>query len=274
MRVTRARRQRDQAKEKALSQVLMGEVAIVTGASSGIGADAAWELARRGATVVLAARRVGELEAQASRINSAGYRAVAIPTDVTDAIQVNRLTEQTTDMFGRVDVLVNNAGIGWLKPLVESSIDEVTQVVNVNLLGAMFMTRAVLPGMLERRHGALIFVASVSAHIAVDPLYSATKFGLRGFSLALHRELAGSNISVSVVSPGFIRTAMSKHTPLSEDMQRRLPGPELVAKTIADLVVKPRREVIVPGFYSVFIGVERVFPSLADLVMRRSRRIT
>lgn len=268
MRVTRARRQRDQAKEKAL---LMGEVAIVTGANSGIGANVAWELARRGATVVLAARRVGELEAQVSRINSAGYRAVAIPTDVTDAMQVNRLTEQTTDMFGRVDVLVNNAGIGWLKPLVESSIDEVTQVVNVNLLGAMFMTRAVLPGMLERRHGALIFVASVSGHIAVDPLYSATKFGLRGFSLALHRELAGSNISVSVVSPGFIRTAMSKHTPLNEDMQRILPGPELVAQTIADLMVKPRREVIVPGFYSVLISVEHIFPSLADLVIRRSR---
>lgn len=271
MRVTRAERKLDQDKGKALSQVLRGEVAIVTGASSGIGANAAWELARRGATVVLAARRVAELEVQASRINSAGYRAVAIPTDVTDAMQVAQLMEQTIDMFGQVDVLVNNAGIGWLKPLVKSSIEEVTQVVNVNLLAAMFMTRTVLPGMLERRHGALIFVASVSGHVAVDPLYSATKFGLRGFSLALHRELAGSNISVSVVSPGFIRTAMSRHTPLSEGMQRRLPGPDLVAKTIADLVIKPRREVVVPGFYSALIGVEHAFPSLADLVIRRIR---
>ncbi len=271
MRIMRARRKQDQDKEKALPQVLAGEVAIVTGASSGIGANAAWELARRGATVVLAARSADELEAQASRINSAGYRAVAIPTDVTDAMQVTRLTEQTIDMFGQVDVLVNNAGIGWLKPLVESSIDEVTQVVNVNLLGAMFMTRAVLPGMLEHRHGALIFVASVSAHVAVDPLYSATKFGLRGFSLALRRELAASNISVSLISPGFIRTAMSKHTPLSEDMRRRLPGPELVAKTIADLVVKPRREVVVPRFYSALVGFERVFPRLVDLVIRLSR---
>lgn len=269
MRIARARK--EQEKEKAIAQVFKEEVAIVTGASSGIGAATAVELARRGATVVLAARRVSELEAQARRINCAGYHAVAIPTDITNAMQVTRLVKQTADMFGRVDVLVNNAGIGWLKPLIKSSMDEMMEVVDVNLLGAMFMTHAVLPGMLERRHGAIIFVASVSAHIAIDPLYSATKFGLRGFSLALHREVARHNISVSLVSPGFIRTAMSKNTPLSRQMQQRLPGPELVARTIVDLLIRPRREVIVPEFYSAFIGIEWAFPGLADLFIRLSR---
>src|SRR2546421_2244427 len=93
------------------SKQLAGEIAIVTGTSSGIGAATAWELARRGAQVVLAARRASELEIQACAINEAGYRAIAIPTDVTDTVQVTQLVERTAELFGRVDVLVNNAGI-------------------------------------------------------------------------------------------------------------------------------------------------------------------
>src|SRR5256885_14657686 len=108
-----ARSNKEQKAASAKSASLTGKIVIVSGASSGIGAVTARELACRGAQVVLAARRVSELEAQVSAITQAGHQAVAIPTDVTDAAQVTRLTEQTLDMFGRVDVLVNNAGISW-----------------------------------------------------------------------------------------------------------------------------------------------------------------
>ncbi len=246
-------------------QTLAGKIAIVTGASSGIGAATAFELAHRGAQVVLAARRVNELVAQVNRLTEAGYRAVAIPTDVTDLAQVTRLTEQTLAMFGHVDVLVNNAGIAWRESFIENSTEQISHIVNVNLLGVILLTHAVLPGMLERHSGTIISVASVAAHIAVDPLYCATKFGVRGFSLSLRRELAGSGVSVSLVSPGFVRTPLNSH------MRLRMPGPELVARAIADLAVKPRREVVVPGFYSALIEVDRLFPWLADFFIRSNR---
>jgi NADP-dependent 3-hydroxy acid dehydrogenase YdfG len=170
-----------------VTPALTGEVAIVTGASSGIGAATARELGRRGATVVLAARRVGMLEAQVRSIRAAGGEAIAVPADVADASDVSMLAERTLAAFGRVDVLVNNAGAFWSRSLASSSPDQITSLAQVNLVSAMLLTRAVLPGMLERRHGAIISVGSLSGRVAMEPLYSATKYGLRGFSLALRR---------------------------------------------------------------------------------------
>jgi short-subunit dehydrogenase len=242
---------------------LVGEVAIVTGASSGIGAATANELAQRGARVVLAARRAEELSGLAQALKVAGYEALAVPADVSDAAQVRRLVERAVEAFGRVDVLVNNAGVGSDGPLAEMAPEAITNAVAVNLLGAMQTTRAVLPGMLERRHGAIISVASVAGHVAVSPVYSATKFGLRGFSLSLRRELRGTGVSVSLVSPGFIRT------PLTAGMRQRLPGPEIVARAIAWLVVHPRREVVVPRRYRFAIWAERFVPGVVDRAVGR-----
>src|SRR5215213_6032519 len=242
---------------------LIDEVAIVTGASSGIGAATARELGRRGATVVLAARRTDALEAQTGAIREAGGEAMAIPTDVADATQVTLLVDRTVATFGRVDVLVNNAGASWSRPLASSHPDEVAGLLEVNLLGAMLLTRAVLAGMLERRHGAIISVGSLSGRVAMEPLYSATKYGLRGFSLALRRQVADSGVSVSLVSPGNIRTAMTRH------VKARLPQPDLVATTIADLVTRPRREVVIPGRHYAIAWLEQVLPSMADIAYRR-----
>ena len=245
---------------------LAGYIAIVTGASSGIGEATAWELARRGAHVVLAARREDKLTANAAAITDAGGKAIAIPTDVTDAEQISRLVVRTEELFGRVDILVNNAGMAWKEPYTRNSVEQIRQSINVNLLGAILLTRAVLPGMLRQRRGAIISVASVAAHIAVDPLYSATKYGLRGFSLSLRRQLAGTGISVSLVSPGFIRTPLNRH------MRLPMPGPQIVATAIADLASRPRREVVVPRPYSVLIFAEHLFPWAADLFIRLGRR--
>lgn len=237
---------------------LVGAVAVVTGASSGIGAATAAELARRGARVVLAARRVDELEARTCAIVAAGGKAIAVPTDVTAAEQVDQLVERASQAFGRVDVLVNCAGANWRKPLADTSADEIALLLRVNLLGAMLLTRAVLPGMLERRRGAIISIASVAGLVPLEPLYSATKFGVRGFSLALRRQIAGSGVSVSLVTPGNIRTAMTG------SLNERMPGPELVARRIADVAIHPRREAIIPFKYHAIVWLDQLLPTIAD----------
>jgi short-subunit dehydrogenase len=242
---------------------LAGEVAIVTGASSGIGAATAHELARRGAVVVLAARRAGALEAQAQAIRAAGGKATPVQTDLADRAQVTRLVDCTLATFGRVDVLVNNAGANWSKAFASTSPAEMTQLVEVNLLGMMLVTRAVLPAMLERRHGAIISVASLSGRVAMEPLYSATKYGVRGFSLALRRQLAGSGVTVSVVAPGNIDTAMTSH------LSARMPQPDLVAQKIAELARHPRREVVIPRKHYAIAWLEQLLPTVADLAYHR-----
>jgi short-subunit dehydrogenase len=244
---------------------LAGEVAIVTGASSGIGAATARELARRGSRVALAARRVDELESLEQTITSEGGEAVSIPADVTKPAQLTHLVERTEEQFGRVDALINNAGANWLKPFVASEPAELTRLLQLNLLGAMLLTRAVLPGMLERRHGAIISVASLSGRVAMEPVYSATKYGLRGFSLALRRQLVGTGVSVSLVSPGNIRTEMTGH------VRGRLPDPGLVATTICELVRRPQREVIIPRRHYAIAWLEQTLPAVADIAHHRRR---
>jgi len=178
---------------------LAGQVALVTGSSSGIGAATARELARRGARLVLAARRADLLDAEAQAIRQSGGEAIAIPTDVTDPAQIEALVARAIEAYGRIDILVNNAGIGSIRSFARMSSEDIEQMLDTNLHGVVRLTHAVLPGMLERRHGAIITVASVAGHVAVDPIYSATKYAVRGFSLSLRRQLAGSGVSVSVV---------------------------------------------------------------------------
>jgi NADP-dependent 3-hydroxy acid dehydrogenase YdfG len=250
-----------------MPQTLVDKVVIVTGASSGIGAATAHAFAHRGARVVLAARRADELEAQVARITKAGGRAIAVPTDITDVAQGLRLVERTQETFGPVDVLVNNAGANWGKPFVETSADEITHLLEVNLLGMMLLTRAVLPEMQRRHQGMIISIGSVASQVAIEPLYSATKFGVRGFSLALRRQLSGSGISVCLVTPGNIRTQMTSA------LQERMPEPELIATTVVNLVISPRREVIVPLKYHGIVWLDKLFPGVADFAFHwRHRR--
>jgi short-subunit dehydrogenase len=245
------------------ASALADEVAIVTGASSGIGAATALELGRRGARVVLAARRAERLEANARAIREEGGEALAIPTDLADATDVQLLVDHAVASFGEVDVLVNNAGVGWSTAVASSAPNALVGLVEVNLLGAMVLTAAVLPGMLARRHGVIIFIGSLSGRVAMEPVYSATKYGLRGFSLGLRRQLAGTGVSVSLVSPGKIDTAMTI------GVDRPMPGPDLVARKVAELIERPRREVVVPRRHYAIAWLDQTLPGLTDVIHRR-----
>jgi NAD(P)-dependent dehydrogenase (short-subunit alcohol dehydrogenase family) len=263
MTTSQASQTRTSAKKKPLP--LAGRVALVTGASGGIGQATARELARQGASVVLAARRADLLDALVSELGAMGVEALAVPTDLTDSAQIEPLVERAIERFGRIDILVNNAGIGSSRSLAKTPSDAIRRELEINLVGAILLTRAILPGMLERKRGAIISIASVAGHVAVEPLYSATKFGVRGFSYALRRQLRGSGVTVSVVSPGFIRTPMTRGNRLP------MPGPEVVARKVAALVRKPKREVIVPGVYRIAVWIESYLPWLVDLGTPRSR---
>jgi NAD(P)-dependent dehydrogenase (short-subunit alcohol dehydrogenase family) len=206
---------------------------------------------------------VPQLEAQAESIRGSGGDALPVRTDVTSPAEVGLLAERALAAFGRIDVLVNNAGASWMRPLAASPPDGIADLARVNLLGAILLTRAVLPGMLARRRGAIISVGSLSGRVAMEPLYSATKYGLRGFSVALRRQLAGTGVTVSLVAPGNIATAMTAH------VAARMPEPGLVATTIADLVSHPRREVVVPRKHYAIAWLEQLLPALADLAHQR-----
>ncbi len=233
-------------------------VALVTGASSGIGAATARELARRGARVILAARRAERLAEQVEAIMSAGGQAAAITADVADTAALERLAREAVAVYGRVDALINNAGMGSARRFAKVEVAEIERLVSVNLLAPMLLTRLLLPEMLERKRGGIVCVASVAGHIATETVYSGTKFGVRGFALSLRRELRGTGVHVSVVPPGFNRTELTARR------RAPMPGPEIVATAIADLLIRPRREVVVPAMYHGAIAVERIAPWMVD----------
>jgi short-subunit dehydrogenase len=246
-------------------------VALITGASRGIGAATARELGRRGYTLALAARSSDALARLTGELARAGCPALPIPTDLCQPDQVRRLAQRAVEHFGQIDVLINNAGIGGGGVVAKVTDAMVDAQLATNLLAPITLTRLLLPDMLARRRGAIIFVASVVGHIGLPTaaLYGGTKFGLRGFAIGLRREVAARGVNVAIVSPGFIDTNMTK-------TRRFVPKapPERVACVIADQIERPRREVVVPGYYRLFIWLDRAAPWLLDLALRptRSRR--
>lgn len=225
---------------------LNGAVAVVTGASSGFGELTARLLAKGGASVVLAARRLERLEALAGEIEGRGGRALAVRCDVTEVADLQALRDRVDETFGRCDVLINNAGIPGGGRFEEVSLEQIEQVIRVNLLGVMLCTKVFLPMMLERPRGHIVNVASVAGRYATPgaSVYTASKHGVVAFSEALYYELGPRGILVTSVNPGF---AATEGFP-----QGRLPSAivmpaERVARAIVDVVRKDKApEVTIP----------------------------
>ncbi len=237
---------------------LRGSVVIITGASSGIGAATARELARRGATVVLAARRMEELQVLAGEIDREGGHALAVPADVTQRSDIDRLVQTVLEAYGRIDVLVNNAGIGAGSSVSDSDDAAMQRIVDVNLLAPARCIQAVLPQMRRQAGGVIVNIGSVAGEVASIGLYAATKFGLRGLSDALRREFRRDNIAVVLIAPGFIRT------PMTVSHKRPMPGPEVVARAVVRGIERPRRRIIVPWLYTPLVYIAKLLPGLVD----------
>ena len=192
---------------------LSGRVALVTGASSGFGEAVALGLARGGAKVALAARREDRLQALAKKITDAGGQALAVVADFTDEAQAQRAVRETEAAFGRLDILINNAGVMYLEPVATADLARWRSMIELNLLGLIAATQAALPGMTARKDGHIVNIASTAGHIS-NPLaaaYSATKFGVIGFSESLRKEVHKDGIRVTVVSPGMAATELRDH---------------------------------------------------------------
>ncbi|MFC7228697.1 SDR family oxidoreductase [Salinirubellus salinus] len=220
---------------------LAGHVAIVTGASSGIGEATAEALADEGASVVLAARRAGELETLAERIESDGGDALVVPTDVTDEDDIDSLVGTVTDEYGRLDILVNNAGVMLVEPLERASRENLRQMVEVNLLGLMNLTHAVLPVMQDQDGGHIVNVSSVAGRRASANVsgYNATKFGVNAFTEAVRQEVTTQNIRTTVIEPGAVDTELPTHITDEQVLERlaELDMPMLAPEDIARAIV-------------------------------------
>jgi 3-oxoacyl-[acyl-carrier protein] reductase len=203
---------------------LEGRVALVTGASQGIGKACAFALAEAGADVALGARNIEKLEAVAKDIRDMGRKALAIPLDVSSLDSVTEGVARALQALGKVDILVNNAGIARDNLVMRMKPEDWSAVIRTNLDGAYYCIRAVLPGMVRQRYGRIINITSVVAQ-AGNPgqaNYVASKAGLIGLTKSVAAEVASRNITVNAVAPGFVATAMTEK--LSEAVQQKILG--------------------------------------------------
>jgi NADP-dependent 3-hydroxy acid dehydrogenase YdfG len=234
---------------------LDGTVALVTGASSGIGEATARQLANRGATVALAARRKDRLDDLARDIEQRGGRALAIETDVTDQEQAQAAVRRTVDELGRLDTVINNAGVMLLGPIQDAPIEEWERMIALNLNGLLYVAHAALPHLLKaadgepRRVADLVNISSVAGRQARlgSGVYNLTKHGVGAFSESARQEFTERHVRVSLVEPGAVSTELSEHVreEVREQMMKRFADIErLAAEDIADaisyIVTRPR----------------------------------
>ncbi len=189
---------------------IAGKVVVITGASSGMGEATARDLADRGAVVVLGARRVDRLNKLVDEITKRGGKALALATDVTDAAQVQRLVDAAVERFGRIDVMLNNAGLMPHSPLERRKIADWDRTIDVNLKGVLYGIAAALPHMQRQKGGHFINVSSVAGHTVrpAGAVYSATKTAVRVISEGLRQEVKPWNIRTTIISPGAVATEL------------------------------------------------------------------
>jgi NADP-dependent 3-hydroxy acid dehydrogenase YdfG len=236
---------------------LNGTVALITGASSGIGEATARGLAEHGASVVVVARRKDRLETLVSEIEAAGGTALAVEADIADRDQADRAVQSAVDRFGRLDILINNAGLMLLGPVVGADVGEWERMIAVNQTGLLYVTHAALPHLLAAAEDELRGVADIVNISSIAGrqawanygVYAMTKFGVNGFTEALRQEVTQRHVRVGVLEPGAVATELVSHN--NEQVQAdlaadadRIPEPlepEDIADSITYMVTRPRR---------------------------------
>lgn len=253
-----------------------GLVALVTGASSGIGRRLALRLGRKGARVALVARRREALATLADEIGEAGGEALVLPCDVAERAQAEEACARALDHFGAVDLLVNNAGYGRHRPFLEWDLADMERVMRVNYLGSLYFTKALLSRMVERGRGWVVFMASVAGRIATpeESAYAAAKFAMVGLAEALSLELEDAGVHVLTIFPGVIRTpffdaeTLARMPPVA---RRQMVEPDGLVEAILKALAQGRRELTYPRR----LGIAYLVRALAPGFFRRQvKRVT
>lgn len=247
------------------------KVALITGASTGIGKDTAIAMAERGARVVLCARSEEKLQEVATTIRQNGGTALPLRADVTRRVDVEGMIKTTLEQFGRIDILVNNAGIGYFGSLATMPLEEAEKVMAVNFWGVIYCTQAVLPTMIQQKSGQIINVASVVAKRGIPGLaiYSASKFALAGLTEALRGEVAHYGIQVILICPTTTDTPFFENAGTDGRVGKKPGNPfmmssKAVAEAIIKASIKGKREVVLSSSAKVLLILNTLFPGLVD----------
>ena len=246
----------------------LDKIAIVTGASVGIGRATALALARRGAHIVLAARRTALLEQVGGEIRSLGREALTVTTDVTDQSQVNHMVDCAIERWGQVDILVSNAG-EYVRAYIDTlTVQDLQRSMAVNFYGGVYAILAVLPHMQRRGNGHIAVVTSMDGKIGMpkDAPYAAAKFAMTGFAEVLRQELKGRGIYVSNVLPGRVDTPMIQNLKVPW-ISAKIP-PEAAARSILHAIEKREPEVILPPRAILLYYIHTFSPRLSDWFAR------
>ena len=256
---------------------LAGKIAVITGASMGIGEAIAKLFAAEGASVVLLSRDAGRAEAARARIGFAP-QTMALACDVRHREEIDRAIGLTLHHFQRIDIWVNNAGRGILTSLEGVSMADAREVFETNLFGTIDAMKAVLPIMKQQGSGAIINISSVAGHIPLPfhSIYSGTKFAMNAIGKAARIELANSGVNVLTVCPGYVRTDFGVNAIKGEDYKAVRPksargiSVDRVARATLDGYLKNKREVVVPWFMHPVIKLYQLFPGVVEFAMKRN----
>ena len=252
---------------------LAGKTVLITGASSGIGWETARAFARRGCRVALAARRKEKLTALASSLREMGTETLVISCDVRDRGQAKKAVEEVVRRWGRLHILINNAGISDLQSFDRQDLDRIEDVFNTNILGTVYTTHAALAHMRENGEGHIVNVSSMAGLVGVPWMaaYSSSKFAIVGLTEALRRELHGSGIRLTAFCPGTVDTAMTAEPLKDENLRKRVrpKTPEETADRIVWAVHNETPEVVFGEVPAFLLRMAKFFPRFTDCAMHR-----
>ena len=261
---------------------LQGKVAVITGASMGIGEAIAKLFVEECARVVLCARDVGRVEAAAARIGGTSENSLSVACDVSKRDQVNALVQAAMRRFGRIDIWVNNAGFGLNDSVEKMDISQLRQLFDTNYFGVMESMQAVIPIMRQQGGGDIVNISSVSGHICVPYMsgYGATKHALNALGEAARMELKRHNINVLTVCPGYIATDFASNMLKGSNPQRVGSsvkygvGPEVVARDALKGLLKRKRQIVTPWYYWLVIKLHENAPGLMEKAITRRMKPT